>query len=121
MATLYEKLGGRPAVEQAVEKFYRKVLTDERTSRFFDDVDMDQQMAKQKAFLTMVFGGPNEYTGKDLREGHKHLVERGMGDEQFDAVVEMLGGTLKEMGADDEAIAEVAALAESTRADVLNR
>ena len=38
--------------------FYRKVLADERISRFFDDVDMERQAAKQKAFLTMVTSGP---------------------------------------------------------------
>ena len=73
---------------------------------------------KQEAFLTMVFGGPNNYSGKDMREGHKHLALK---DEHFDAVVENLGTTLKELGVSDEDIAEVAALAETTRNDVLNR
>ena len=121
MTSLYERLGGEDAVSQAVEIFYRKVLTDERISRFFDDVDMDRQIANQKAFLTMVFGGPNEYTGKDMREGHKHLVERGLNDSHVDAVIEHLGATLQELGADEDAIDEVAAIANSVRDDVLNR
>ena len=41
MATIYEELGGEPAVDAAVDIFYRKVLADERISRFFDDIDMD--------------------------------------------------------------------------------
>ncbi len=121
MSTLYERLGGGAAVDQAVDIFYRKVLTDERVSGFFDDVDMEHQAAKQKAFLTMVFGGPNSYTGMDMREGHKHLVARGLDDSHVDAIVEHLGGTLKELGADDSDIAEVAAIANSVRDDVLNR
>jgi hemoglobin len=55
--SLYEQLGGEAAVDAAVDVFYRKVLSDDRVSSFFDDIDMDQQIAKQKAFLTMVFGG----------------------------------------------------------------
>ncbi len=121
MASLYERLGGQESVEKAVEIFYRKVLADDRINRFFDDVDMDQQIAKQKSFLTMAFGGPHNYTGKDMREGHKHLVERGMDDSHVDAVIENLGTTLKELGVDDETIGEVAAVAESVRDDVLNR
>jgi|MGYP003572228592 hemoglobin len=121
MTSLYERLGGEEAVGQAVEIFYRKVLMDERISRFFDDVDMDRQIAKQKAFLTMVFGGPNDYTGKDMREGHKHLVERGLDDSHVDAVIEHLGATLQELGADAAAIEEVAGIANSVRDDVLNR
>ena len=44
------------AVNAAVDMFYRKMLVDERVSHFFDDIDMDQQILKQKGFLTMVFG-----------------------------------------------------------------
>jgi hemoglobin len=121
MPTLYEELGGEPAVEAAVDIFYRKVLTDDRVSRFFDDVDMDRQSAKQKAFLTMVFGGPANYSGKDMRAGHAHLVARGMNDSHVDAVIELLGATLTELGVGNDKIAKVAAIANSVRDDVLNR
>ncbi|OIO55950.1 MAG: group 1 truncated hemoglobin [Alphaproteobacteria bacterium CG_4_10_14_0_2_um_filter_63_37] len=121
MSTLYERLGGEAAVNAAVDIFYRKMLADDRVARFFDSVDMDRQAAKQKAFLTMVFGGPNNYTGKDMREGHAHLVEQGMNDLHVDVVIEHLGGTLKELGVPDEDIAQVAAIAESVRDDVLSR
>ena len=119
--TLYEKLGGEAAVSAAVDIFYRKVLTDDRVNGFFDDVDMDEQIAKQKAFLTMVFGGPNNYTGKNMREAHAPLVEKGLSDLHVDVVIEHLGATLKELGVADEDIAEVASIANSVRDDVLNR
>jgi hemoglobin len=119
--SLYTELGGEAAVDAAVDVFYRKVLTDDRVSRFFEDVDMDRQIAKQKGFLTMVFGGPVAYTGKDMRTGHAHLVERGLNDSHVDAVIELLGESLREVGAPDHLIAKVAAIAESARADVLNR
>jgi hemoglobin len=121
MASLYEQLGGEAAVNAAVDIFYRKVLSDERICHFFDGVDMDKQAAKQKAFLTFAFGGPNNYTGLDMRRAHAHLVERGLNDSHFDAVVENLGNTLAELGVSQELIAQVAAIAETTRADVLGR
>lgn len=119
MATLYERLGGAAAVDAAVDIFYRKVLMDDRISEYFEGVDMEKQAQKQKAFLTMVFGGPNKYTGKDLREGHKHLV--GLNDTHLDAVIENLGATLKELGVADSDIEEIAGIANSVRDDVLNR
>jgi hemoglobin len=121
MTTLYERLGGAPAMEAAVDIFYRKVLTDDRISRFFEDVDMERQAAKQKAFLTMVTGGPANYSGLDMRQGHAHLVAQGLNDDHFEAVVELLAGTLTELGANAADIAEVGALANSVRDDVLNR
>jgi len=121
MPTLYETLGAKAAIGPAVEIFYRKMLADDRVSSFFDGVDMDGQMAKQAGFLTMVLGGPNEYTGKDMREGHKHLIEKGLNDSHVDIVIEHLGATLKELGVGDAEIGQVAALANSVRNDVLNR
>ena len=118
---LYEKIGGDAAVNAAVDIFYRKVLSDDRINHFFEGVDMERQAAKQKAFLTMAFGGPNNYTGKDMREGHAHLVKNGLNDTHFDAVVENLGATLQELNVPDELIAQAAAIAESTRNDVLGR
>jgi hemoglobin len=120
-ASLYEQLGGAGAVEAAVDNFYRRVLTDDRVSRFFEDVDMDRQRAKQKAFLTMAFGGPHNYSGKDMRNGHARLLKMGLNDSHFDAVVEILGATLRDMGVAENLIQQVAAIAESTRNDVLGR
>jgi hemoglobin len=119
--SLYEQLGGQAAVDAVVDIFYRKVLTDDRVSRFFEDVDMDQQIAKQKAFLTMVFGGPVAYTGSDMRTGHAHLLQRGLNDSHVSVVIELLGESLREAGVPEELIQQVAAVADSARADVLNR
>jgi hemoglobin len=118
---LYEEIGGAPAVDAAVDIFYQKVIQDPRISRFFKGVDMAKQAAKQKAFLTMAFGGPNKYTGLDMRKGHAHLVKRGLDDSHFDAVVEDLGATLKELKVPDHLIAQAAAIAETTRNDVLGK
>src|SRR6476659_4194490 len=119
--SLYEQIGGEAAVNAAVDVFYRKVLVDDRISRFFDDVDMDRQIAKQKSFLTMAFGGPVAYSGKDMRAAHARLVAMGLNDSHFDAVVELLGQSLTELNVPPALIQQVAAIAESTRADVLNR
>ena len=121
MSTIYEELGGAAAVEAAVDIFYRKMLADDRVAKYFDDVDMDRQAAKQKAFLTMVLGGPNHYTGQDMRRAHAHLVTRGLSDIHVDVVIEHLGNTLKELGASDAQIQQVAAVANSVRGEVLGR
>jgi hemoglobin len=119
--SLYEQLGGEAAVNAAVDIFYKKMIADARVNRFFFGVDMGQQAAKQKAFLTMAFGGPHHYTGLDMRKGHAHLVEQGLNDQHVDIVIEHLGATLKELGVADELIAQVASIAEGARGDVLGR
>ena len=93
---LYQQLGGEAAVNAAVDIFYRKVLADHRINRFFDHTDIEKQAAKQKAFLTMAFGGPNNYTGADMRQAHAHLVKKlGLNDFHFDVVMEHLARPCK--------------------------
>lgn len=109
-------------MDAAVDKFYGKVLADDRIKHFFEGVDMVNQTKHQKVFLTYAFGGIPNYPGKSMRKAHAHLVEKmGLNDSHFDAVIELLGATLKELGVADDLIGEVAAIGESTRNDVLNR
>lgn len=119
--SLYDRIGGEAAVDAAVELFYRKVIADYRINRFFDKADMEKQIVKQKAFFTMAFGGPNNYTGQDMRVAHAHMVERGLDDSHFDAVMEHLGASLTELNVPEELIGEAAAIAESVRDDVLGK
>ncbi len=119
--TLFERIGGKPALDAAVELFYEKVLADDSINSYFKGVDMKGQKNKLRTFLAMVLGAPVKYTGKDLREGHRHLVERGLNDEHFNAVAGHLVAVLRELGVNESLIAEVGAIAESTRNDVLNK
>ncbi|MBD2579747.1 group 1 truncated hemoglobin [Oscillatoria sp. FACHB-1406] len=124
MTTLYKKLGGAAAVDLAVDKFYDRVLKDNRIKHFFANTDMVKQRAHQKAFLTYAFGGTDKYDGRYMREAHQELVEQqGLNSEHFDAVAENLLETLKEMGVSEEQLAEVAAIAAAPqhKKDVLNQ
>lgn len=116
--SLFDKLGGAGAIDAAVDIFYRKVLADDRINQFFDTIDMESQHVKQKAFLTMAFGGPNSYTGKDMREAHKHMS---LTEEHFNAVAENLVATLKELNVGEDDINEVVNVALSVKDDVLNK
>jgi len=120
-ATLFAQLGGAAAVDAAVDIFYRRVLNDPYVVPFFEGVDMEKQAAKQKAFLTMAFGGPHNYTGKDMREGHRHLIKMGLNDTHFDHILMHIRSTLAELGVGKDLITQVIAVAESTRDDVLDR
>ena len=119
--TLYERLGGEAAVDAAVERFYEKVLSDASLAPFFDGLDMKRQASKQKAFLTVAFGGPNRYTDRAMRAAHTKPRDNGLNDAHFDAVVGHLTQTLSELGVGEVDIREVSAVTESVRNDVLGR
>lgn len=120
--SLFERLGGKDAVNAAVDLFYDKIIADDRIKHFFEDIDMGKQRAHQKVFLTYAFGGAPNYEGRSMRDAHKRLVEeKGLNDHHFDAVAENLQNTLRDMHVPEDLIGEVMAIAASTRDDVLNR
>jgi truncated hemoglobin YjbI len=118
-ASLYTRIGGSSAIDAATALFYEKVLADPLLAPYFDNVDMRRQIAMQAAFLTMALGGPNRYTGRDLRSAHAGLD--GLGDAHVDRVIGHLAATLRELGIPDQDIAAAGAIANSVRDDVLNR
>ena len=116
--SLYHRLGGKAALDAAVDKFYVKVLADKRINGFFEEVNMKSQHRKQKEFLSAAFGGPIPWKGKDMRSAHESLDLK---EEHFNAVAENLQQTLEEMKVPKELIAEVMTIAASTKDAVLNR
>jgi len=119
MVSLFERIGGDAAVDTAVDRFYGIVLKDDRIAHFFAGIDMVRQTQHQKIFLKYAFGGLPNYPGRAMRAAHERLV--GLGDTHFDAVLDDLGQALRSLNVADGMIAEVVAIAETTRADVLNR
>jgi hemoglobin len=121
MTSVYERLGGESAVLAAVALFYDKVMSDPSLAHYFDGLDMDAQIQKQIAFMTMAFGGPSRYTGRSLRTAHERLVKNGMGDTAFDSVAMHLRSTLEELAVESGLVKEVLDIVAGTRQDVLAR
>lgn len=117
--SLFERIGGKQALDAAVDLFYEKILADDRIKHFFEGVDMQKQKNKQRAFLAYAFGGPVKYTGKDMRHAHAKLVENGLNEDHFNAVAEHLVHTLEELEVDQKLIDEVVQIALSVKDDVL--
>lgn len=124
MATLFDRIGGPAAVQLAVDKFYERVLQDDRVKHFFEGIDMARQREHQRAFFTYAFGGAPHYDGKTMRNAHQQLVKHhGLQGEHFDAIAEDLVLTLQDIGVSQDLIDEVVAIAGSPqhKSDVLNQ
>lgn len=91
--TLYERLGGEESIEAVVDRFYGHVMADDLVNGYFEDVDMQRQIAHQTQFISSVTGGPVEYTGEDMREAHEGM---GINEAEFDAIAKHLNTALKE-------------------------
>ncbi|GIJ20900.1 group I truncated hemoglobin [Micromonospora lutea] len=103
----YERIGGAASVKAAVELFYDRVLADPELAGYFSEVEMVGQRRHLALMLTVVLGGPNEYSGRDLASAHQPL---NIPVAHYVKVGEHLTATLTQLGVPGDIIADVQAV-----------
>lgn len=119
--SLYEEIGGEASIDASLDKFYPKIVGDPRVSFLFEGIDMARLRKHARAFLSMAFGGPNNYQGRDLRAAHARVRGQGLTEGLFEVFMGHFRSTLEELGVPAPKITEIVAIAETGRNDVLNR
>jgi truncated hemoglobin YjbI len=114
--SIYDSIGGAPAVRAAVDDFYARVLADPRLAPFFAGTDLHRLKAHQRACLAAAIGGPQVFGGRDMAAAHAGL---GIGDGDFDAVVAHLAGTLTGLGVPGDTIGQIAGTLAPLRGDIV--
>jgi len=113
LATLFERIGGIPAIKATVDLFYEKVLADPDLKPFFAKTNLAWLKARQNAFFIQALGGPALYKGKDMKAAHEKLS---IAQADFDRVAGHLVASLAELKVPksliDEVVGAVAPLAE---------
>src|SRR4029079_4629137 len=87
--SLYERLGGKPAITAVVDEFVARVAADTKINRYFAAAASDPaRLASFKGKLVdqicQASGGPCTYTGKNMKEAHAGM---GITGAEVDAVV----------------------------------
>lgn len=89
--SLYDRLGGKSAIEAVVEDFRERTLRDERISKKFARTDVPRLQKMLVDQVCEATGGPCTYTGRDMKEAHENMaVTAG----EFEALVEDLVASL---------------------------
>jgi hemoglobin len=93
--TLYEAMGGEPALRSAVEHFADLVQTDDRINFTFAEADMSKFKKLIFEQLCNLSGGPCQYTGRDMRTSHAKL---NINNAEFNSLAEDLYMALDRAG-----------------------
>jgi len=115
-ASAYDRIGGAPAVTEAVERLYRRLLADPELSGFFSGTDLAVLKRHQVALISQVLDGPKSYAGRDLAEAHRSM-DISVG--QYKAVGAHLTEVLEELGVPRDIIDTVGNVLESVAPDVI--
>jgi hemoglobin len=90
-ASLYDRLGGKPAITAVVDDFVGNVAADNRINGFFARTDVARLKRLLVEQICAGNGGPCTYTGRDMRTTHAGM---GVADAHFNALVEGLVNSL---------------------------
>jgi hemoglobin len=90
-ASLYDRLGGKPAITAVTHEFLTRVANDGRIKHRFFNTDIPKLETLLIEFVCMATGGPCKYTGQDMETSHAGME---LVDEEFTALVEDLVGAL---------------------------
>ena len=116
MASVYEQIGGKPAVSAAVDGLYARLLADPVIAPYFDRTDMERQKRHMRAFMAVALGGAELYAGRDMASAHARLR---ITDDAFDRVVGHLVDTLASLGVPGETIEAIGAKLAPLRAQIV--
>lgn len=95
MSTLFEDLGGEPALRQIIDRFVDRVFDDVMIGFFFRNARRERIKQKEYEHAAQHLGADVEYTGRPLDEAHRaHPIMGG----QFARRLMILKETLEAAG-----------------------
>lgn len=90
-AKLFDRLGGKPAIEAVVDDFLARVAGDERINAGFAGSDVPRLRQRLVELFCAGTGGGCAYSGRDMKTVHAGM---GVTSAQFDALAGHLVATL---------------------------
>ncbi len=114
--SLYEQVGGAPAVQLLVDRFYEHLWADSSLQKYFAGIDRNELKRHQRMFLNIALGGGEPYTGRPLPEAHRDLK---IDDVAFDKVADYLTMTMREIEIDEPVIKIVDGAVQGFRSQVV--
>lgn len=116
--SLYERLGGQPAINAVVDDFVANVAADKRINSFFAHSNIPRLKRLLAEQICAGTGGPCTYTGGDMKTIHAGM---GITNPQFNALVEDLVKSLNKYQVPPKEQQELLAVLGPMRSDIVTR
>ena len=119
--SLYERLGGQPAVQAVTSGLVDRILADNRINKWFTHAAASPENTKAYKvkladFICQAVGGPCKYTGRDMVAAHRG---RGVTNDAFNAVAEDLVAVLDQLKVPAKEKAEVMKIVGSLKPSIV--
>ena len=116
--SLYERLGGKPALTAVVGELWTQVAADTRINARFAHTKPAVFGAQLVDFLCQASGGPCKYTGADMKTAHTGMK---LSDAEFTALAENTVKALDKFNVPATEKGEVMNMLGGLKGDIVNR
>lgn len=116
--SLYDRLGGKPAITAVVDDFVARVAADSRINSRFANTNIPRFKMLLVDQICQASGGPCTYTGRDMRSAHAGM---GITSAEFDALVGDLVATLNKFKVGEREKNELLAVLGPMKSDIVTR
>src|SRR5262245_48496340 len=116
--SLYDRLGGYPAITAVVDDFIANVAADKRINKFFANANIPRLKGRLADQLCQASGGPCYYAGADMKTAHAGM---GIRNREFDALVQDLVKSLNKFKVPKAEQKEIASVLLPMRKDIVTR
>jgi hemoglobin len=116
-ATLYQRLGGQPAVVAVVDDFVGNVAGDGRINRYFANTNIPHLKQGLVDQICQATGGPCVYSGAPMRVVHHNMQ---VTDAAFNALVEDLVKSLNKFNVPSREQQELLSILGPLKGDIVN-
>mgnify|MGYP000880039709 FL=1 len=115
-ASLYDRLGGQPAITAVVDDFVANVAADKRINGQFANTNIPRLKMLLVEQICAGTGAPCQYTCRDMKSAHAHLK---IGEADFAALVEDLSRTLDKFKVPAKEQGELIAILAPMKGDIV--
>lgn len=114
--SLYDRLGGKPAIQAVVDDFIGNVAADTRINSFFAKTNIPRLNMMLVNQICEVSGGPCKYEGRNMKSAHTGM---GVKDTHFNALVDDLVKSLNKFNVPEKEKNELLTALAAMRGDIV--
>lgn len=114
--SLYERLGGESGITAISRDIIDNHLKNPEVKVRFQDVDSDKLLQYAIEFFSMGTGGPQKYTGREMREAHRSMNISG---DEFISVLDDIMAAMDKHEVDTSTKNEVLGILYSLKNDIV--
>ena len=116
--SLYDRLGGKPAIQAVVDDFIGNVAADNRINSFFANTNIPRLNMMLVNQICEATGGPCKYEGRSMKTAHTGM---GLSDANFNALVDDLVKSLNKFKVPEREKKELLTALAAMRGDIVGK